>query len=121
MTGFDFTDVGPIFEAAGKMTGINVYKDEKNSDAYFGRSDNQALADQGVPAHTICVAFDYPDYHGVGDHWEKVDYANMAKVDKMVGLGLLMIANNTVEPKWNTTNPKTERYVKAWTDHHTGK
>ncbi|HZS49033.1 MAG TPA: M28 family peptidase [Blastocatellia bacterium] len=121
MTGFDFTDVGTIFQEAGKMTGINVYKHDRNSDAYFGRSDNQALADQGVPAHTICVAFDYPDYHGVGDHWDKVDCANMAKVDRMVGLGLLMIANNPIAPKWNTANPKTERYVKAWNDHHESK
>ena len=118
MTGFDFTDVGPIFQAAGKLTGINVYKHDKNSDAYFGRSDNQALADQGVPAHTICVAFDYPDYHGLGDHWEKVDYDNMEKVDRMVGLGLWMIANNPKEPKWNEANTKTERYVKAWKEHH---
>jgi len=120
MTGFDFTDVGPIFQAAGKLTGINVYKHDRNSDAYFGRSDNQALADQGVPAHTICVAFDYPDYHGLGDHWEKVDYANMEKVDRMVGLGLWMIANNPKEPQWNTANPKTQKYVEAWKQHHGG-
>jgi hypothetical protein len=24
--------------------------------------------------------FQYPDYHGVGDEWQKIDYANMAKV-----------------------------------------
>ncbi|MDX2031388.1 MAG: M20/M25/M40 family metallo-hydrolase [Blastocatellia bacterium] len=114
MTGFDFTDLGPIFKAAGEKTGIRVYKHEKNSDAFFPRSDNQALADAGVPAHTICVAFIFPDYHGVGDHWEKVDYENMARVDRMIGLALLTIANNPVAPKWNEENKKTEKYVKAW-------
>lgn len=118
MTGFDFSDVGTIFQKAGALTGINVYKHERNSDAYFGRSDNQALADQGVPAHTICVAFDYPDYHSVNDHFEKIDYANMAKVDRMVALGLLMIANNTEEPKWNAANTKTARYIDAWKKQH---
>jgi len=114
LTGFDFTDLGPIFKAAGEKTGITVYKHEKNSDAFFGRSDNQAMADAGIPAHTLCTAFVYPDYHAAGDHWEKVDYANMAKVNRMVALALLTIADNPEAPKWNEANPKTARYVGAW-------
>ena len=118
VTGFDFSDVGEIFKAAGDLVGIKVYKHLTKSDAYFGRSDNQALADQGVPAHTLGVAFEFPDYHKVGDHWDKVDYDNMAKVDRMVAVGLLMIANSANEPKWNETNPKAARYLKAWQAHH---
>ena len=98
------------------MTGVEVYKHATNSDSFFGRSDNQALADQGVPAHTLCVAFVYPDYHGLGDHWEKVDYGNMEKVDRMVALALIMIADSPEEPRWNEANPRTARYVKAWKD-----
>ncbi|MFY9556801.1 MAG: M28 family peptidase [Blastocatellia bacterium] len=118
LTGFDFSDVGMIMETAGKSTGITVYKHEQNSDSFFSRSDNQALADQGVPAHTLCTAFVYPDYHGAGDHWDKIDYANMEKVDRMIAVSLLLIANNPQAPKWNEANPKTARYVKAWNDHH---
>ena len=118
LTGFDYSDVGTILEAAGKLTGITVYKHEQNSDSFFARSDNQALADQGVPAHTLCTAFVYPDYHGAGDHWDKIDYSNMEKVDRMVALAIVMIANNSEAPKWNDANPKTARYVKAWNDHH---
>ena len=114
MTGFDFSDVGEIFQQAGALTGITVFKHPQNSDAFFGRSDNQALADQGVPAHTMCVAFVYPDYHGLGDHWDKVDYDNMARTNRMVAMGLVMIADNPVAPKWNEANPKTARYVEAW-------
>jgi hypothetical protein len=114
LTGFDYSDVGAILKEAGSQTGIRVYKHERNSDAYFGRSDNQALADQGVPAHTLCVAFSYADYHGVGDHWEKIDYANMEKVSRMVALAAVMIANNARAPKWNEANPKAARYLKAW-------
>jgi Peptidase family M28 len=119
MTGFDYSEVGTIFKAAGEMTGVNVYKHEQNSDSFFGRSDNQALADQGVPAHTLCTAFVYSDYHGLGDHWDKVDYNNMAKVNRMVALGLIMIANRSEEPKWNEANPKAARYVKAWKERRT--
>lgn len=114
LTGFDYTDVGPIFEKAGELTGIRVYKHPQNSDSFFGRSDNQALADQGVPAHTLCVAFIFPDYHQAGDHWDKINYPNLAKTNRMVALALLTIADNTAEPKWNEANAKTERYVKAW-------
>ena len=83
---------------------------------YFGRSDNQALADLGVPAHTLCVAFQYPDYHGAADHWDKVDYANMARIDRMVARALLALADDPVEPKWDETNPRAARYLKAWKD-----
>jgi hypothetical protein len=114
MTGFDYSDLGQIFKAAGELTDVTVYKHPTNSDSYFGRSDNQALADQGVPAHTLCVAYVYPDYHGVGDHWDKVDYENMAKVNRMVALGLIMVADSAEEPKWNEANSRTARYVKAW-------
>ncbi len=113
LTGFDYTDIGPIFRKAGELTGITVFKNEKNSDPYFARSDNQALADVGIPAHTLVVAYDFPDYHRPGDEWQKLDYANMAKVDRMVALGLLMIADNADAPKWNAANPLAERYAQA--------
>jgi hypothetical protein len=114
LTGFDFTDLGPIFKQAGELTGVNVYKHQTNSDSFFNRSDNQALADQGVPAHTLCVAFIFPDYHKAGDHWDKINYPNLAKTNRMVALALLMLADSTTEPKWNEANPKTARYVQAW-------
>jgi peptidase M28-like protein len=116
MTGFDFSNVGEIFKAAGDLVGVKVFKHPTKSDTYFGRSDNQALADLGVPAHTLSVAYEYPDYHRVGDHWDKIDYDNMAKVDRMIALGLVMIANNPIEPKWDEANPKAARYLKAWRD-----
>lgn len=114
MTGFDFSDIGPIFATAGKAVGVDISKHPRNSDAFFSRSDNQALADLGVPAHTLCVAYVYPDYHGVGDHWEKVDYPNTAKVLKGIALGLLTLADSKDEPRWNAQNEKATRYLKAW-------
>lgn len=113
ITGFDFSELPGILADAGKIAGVRVYKNEEASDAYFGRSDNQALADVGIPAHTLCVAFDYPDYHKVSDHWEKVDYENMAKVDRAVALALLQVASDAAPPKWNEANPKAKKYVDA--------
>jgi hypothetical protein len=118
MTGFDYTDLGATLNRAGALTGIKPYKHPRNSDAYFGRSDNQALADLGVPAHTLGVAFAFPDYHGAGDHWDKIDYANMARVARAVALTLLFVADNAQEPKWDEANPRTAKYVAAWKKLH---
>ena len=113
LTGFDYTDLPAVFRRAGEQTGIQVIKHEKNSDAYFTRSDNAAFAEAGVPATTLSVAYDYPDYHKAGDEWPKLDYENMARVDRTVALAALDIANNPQAPKWDASNPKTERFVKA--------
>ncbi len=113
LTGFDYTDLPAVFRRAGAQTGIQVIKHEKNSDSYFTRSDNAAFADAGVPSTTLSVAYDFPDYHKAGDEWPKLDYENMAKVDRTVALAALDIANNPQAPQWDASNPKTERFVKA--------
>ena len=76
------------------------------------------MADQGVPAHTLCVAFDFPDYHEAGDQWEKIDFENMARVDRMLALSIWTLADRAQEPRWNESNAKTELYVKAWRARH---
>jgi hypothetical protein len=60
------------------------------------------------------VAYVYPDYHQPGDHWEKIDFDNMARINRMIALALVMIADNAEAPKWNEANPKTVRYAQAW-------
>ena len=113
VTGFDYSDVVKFLERAGQQTNIKVYLDKEASDAYFTRSDNAALAEQGVPAHSLTVAFDYPDYHGLGDEWQKIDYDNMARVDRMIALGLINIADSLRAPQWNSQNAKTAPFREA--------
>jgi Zn-dependent M28 family amino/carboxypeptidase len=113
LTGFDYTDIAAIMARAGEQTGIKVTKHEKNSDSFFGRSDNATFADAGIPSTTLSVAYVYPDYHAVGDEWQKLDYANMAKVDVCVAVGIWDMANSEKAPEWNRENPKVARYVAA--------
>lgn len=113
VTGFDYSDVGTVLREAGAATGIRITKHPVNSDRYFAYSDNQALADLGVPAHTISVAYEYPDYHGAADTWDKIDYANMAAVDRTVALAVWTIANDARAPRWNAGNPKAAKYLEA--------
>ena len=113
LTGYQYSDVTKFLEQAGRETGIKVYEDKDASEEYFLRSDNEALARLGIPAHTIAVAYDFPDYHAVGDEWQKIDYENMAKVDRMIGLALVNLANSTTAPQWNAENPKTAPFREA--------
>jgi len=113
LTGYQYSDVTKFLEQAGHETGIKVYEDKEASEPYFLRSDNEALARLGIPAHTIAVAYDFPDYHAVGDEWQKIDYENMAKVDRMIGLAVMNLANSATAPQWNTENPKTAPFREA--------
>ena len=52
-------------------------------------------------AHTIAVAAEFSDYHALGDTWEKIDYANMARVDRGVAAGIVAVADDPAPPKWS--------------------
>jgi hypothetical protein len=113
LTGFDYSSLTGYVQRAGEATGIKLYKNAKASDDYFAASDNFSFAAAGVPAETLTVAFDYPDYHAVGDEWQKIDYDNMAKVDRAVALALFLMADSEQPVRWNESNPKTMPYVTA--------
>jgi Zn-dependent M28 family amino/carboxypeptidase len=117
VTGLDFSEVGSIIQNAGVLTGVNVWKHPVNSDKYFAFSDNQAFADQGVPAHTVSVVYSFPDYHQPGDDSDKIDYDNMAIINRTVAVAVSMIANNPQVPRWNAKNPKAKKYLDAWNSH----
>jgi Peptidase family M28 len=114
MTGYGYTDITAAFKMAGEATGVKIYKPENDGDDFFARSDNQSLADQGVPDTTILTTFEFPDYHNVGDEWNKLDYPNLEKVDRAITLTVMMIADDPQAPRWNEGNSKTRRYVEAW-------
>jgi hypothetical protein len=119
LTGFDYSELTRFVQDAGKSTGIKVYKDRNNSDPYFPDSDNFSLAEAGVPAETLAVAFEFPDYHAVGDEWQKIDYDNMAKVDRAVALATFLLADSARPVRWNESNPNTAPYVKVWEKRET--
>jgi Peptidase family M28 len=113
VTGFDFSSVTQILVNAGKQAGIAVTKVPGASDDYFNRSDNGPLARAGVPAHTISVTYEFPDYHAVGDESQKIDYDNMAQVDRGVAFAILKLASASKPPKWNEDYPAAKRYADA--------
>lgn len=118
LTGFAFSTLTDSFVQAGQALGVEVYDHPANSEPFFSRSDNVAFAAAGIPAHTLCVAYVYPDYHGRGDHWDKVDYDNMARIGRMTALGVWFLSDRTEPPAWNEDHPRTGRFVEAWRRLH---
>jgi Zn-dependent M28 family amino/carboxypeptidase len=112
LTGFDFTSLGALFERAGESYGIRVYQD-KRSDKYFRASDNYSFAKYGVPDNTLCAAFEFPDYHGLKDEWPKIDYSQMAQIDKLTAAVVWELANSKTAPSWNANNQKTKLFRDA--------
>jgi hypothetical protein len=113
-TGFTYSDLPSLFADAGKAVGVKVYDRNAGDDPYFARSDNLALAEAGIPSHTVAVALEFPDYHEVSDEWHKIDYNNMGMIDRMLGLGIISLANDPASPRWNESNQNTQKYLQAW-------
>ncbi len=112
LTGFDYTNLARLLADAGRPTGVTVDDDAGRSDRYFLESDNASFARAGVPSTTVAAALEYPDYHRVGDEWQKIDFSNMAHVDCTIAQAVFSAANAAQPPHWNESNPSTARYRK---------
>lgn len=113
VTGFDFSDMVPLLVDAGRRAGVTILKNKQASDLYFDRSDNGPIARVGIPAHTLSVTYEFPDYHAVGDEWQKIDYENMAKVDQAIGIAILRMAQAPTVPHWNEAYPAAKPFAEA--------
>lgn len=112
LTGFDYTTLGALFTRAGLALGMDVYKDEHSSQ-YFVASDNYSFAKYGVPDTTICTAFEFPDYHGLKDEWQKIDYPSMAMLDQIVATVAFTVADEKAPPEWSCNVARAARFRKA--------
>jgi hypothetical protein len=100
MTGYEFSELGPMMRKAGETRGVRFIEDPKNSRAFFLRSDNAAFANAGIPSATYSAAFEFPDYHGLGDEASKIDYENLALLTATIGDAVWTIANGATPPRW---------------------
>jgi hypothetical protein len=80
------------------------YDDPKDTNRFFFRSDHFHYAVNGIP---IAFWFDgvHEDYHGAGDHPDKIDYAKMEKVTRTILLTLLELTDLKDRPKVDKTLP----------------
>ena len=118
VTGYDYTDMGARLTASCRKAGIAAVMDKDASDPFFMRSDNRALAARGIPAHTVSVGYEDPEYHQANDEWQTVDYSNMTKVVKALVFATLDLANDSATPKWNPAKEQAKPYAEAWAKMH---
>ena len=97
--------------------GIETYS-HKQGDQLFGASDNLPLAVKGVPAHTLFVAGEYPEYHRPGDTADKLNYPNFAKVTNGIVAAVLALGSNMEEAQWNEGSPAAARFAAAYRELH---
>ena len=112
VTGYDLTDLPELVEPALERAGVKL-RNTKHNDEYFERSDNLPFAQAGIPAHTFVAALEYPDYHRPSDTWPKLNYDNMARLDRGLALAILAVADRPDAPKWKESK-KTRDYLEAW-------
>lgn len=74
-----------------------TYDDPNDPNRFFFRSDHFNYAQKGIP---IIFYFDgeHEDYHGRGDHWEKIDYQKMEKVTRTIYATMWELANAAERP-----------------------
>jgi len=116
--GQGYTTLAAGFASAAEATGVTIAAHPALGDEFFSRSDNFSLAERGIPAQTIAIPANFAEYHAVGDTWEKIDYANLARLDGMIALGLIRLADDSQPPQWNAGNPAVGEYREEWRRMH---
>ena len=101
-TGPSYSDLPAFHEGGGKAEGVKSYAEARRRIEFFERSDNYAFALAGIVAHTIGGSVRISRIiTRLGDEWQKIDYANMAKVDRGVAAGIVALANSPSTPHWS--------------------
>ena len=114
MTGFDFSDMTKsLVERRVASPASRSTRTRRTATRISRAATIRRWRTRCSRAHAVAWRSIIPDYHGVGDEWQKIDYANMAKVDRAVAVALLDLASDAPPPQWNASNPKTKAYVEA--------
>lgn len=104
LTGYDRSNLGPELAKHG----AHIVDDPHPKEHFFQRSDNYALARQGIIAQTISSFGLHKDYHQVSDEIRTIDFTHMANAINSVVEPIRWLANSDFKPTWNPGgNPQT--------------
>jgi hypothetical protein len=97
LTGFDLSNLGPELAKHG----AHLVNDPHPQEHFFQRSDNYALAKQGIIAHTVSSYGMHKDYHQPSDELSTIDFTHMTNaIASMVG-PIRWLVDSTWTPQWN--------------------
>jgi hypothetical protein len=96
LTGWDRSNLGPTLKAHGALLGPDPYPEQH----FFERSDNYALALQGVVAHTAAGWGTVPTYHQPDDDLAHLDVPFMTAAIQSLVEPLRWFADSDFRPEW---------------------
>jgi hypothetical protein len=96
LTGFDRSNLGPELAKHG----AKLVADPHPQQNFFQRSDNYALAKQGVVAHTVSSFGLHTDYHRPGDDIARIDFNHMEQAIHSMLEPVKWLANSDFKPAW---------------------
>ena len=97
LTGWERSNLGPALKEHGALLGPDPYPEQH----FFERSDNYALALQGVVAHTAAGWGTVPTYHQPNDDMAHLDLAFMTRAIQSLVEPVRWLANSDFRPQWN--------------------
>jgi Peptidase family M28 len=96
LTGFDRSNLGPELARHG----ARLVADPRPKQNFFQRSDNYALAEKGIVAHTVSSFGLHADYHRPSDDIAHLDFTHMEQaIQSMLG-PVKWLANSSFKPDW---------------------
>ena len=104
LTGWDRSNLGPTLREHGALLGPDPYPEQH----FFERSDNYALALQGVVAHTAAGWGTPPTYHQPSDDLAHLDLPFMTAAIQSLVEPVRWLADSEFKPEWNAGGRPTE-------------
>lgn len=96
LTGFERSNLGPELTKHG----AHLVSDPRPQQRFFERSDNFALAKQGIVAHTISSFGMHQDYHRPSDELSGIDFPFMTGAIQSLLGPIRWLANTDWKPEW---------------------
>ncbi|MFN2599237.1 MAG: M20/M25/M40 family metallo-hydrolase [Pyrinomonadaceae bacterium] len=96
LTGYERSNLG----AELAKHGANLVADPHPEQQFFRRSDNYALARQGVVAHTVSSFGLHPEYHQPGDDLAHLDIAHMTRAINSMVEPVRWLVDTDFKPAW---------------------
>lgn len=96
LTGFERSDLGPELAKHG----AHLVADPHPKEQFFRRSDNYALALQGVVAQTVSSFGLHTDYHHPSDELRTIDFDHMITAIASMEQPVVWLSNTKWKPTW---------------------
>ena len=84
------------------------YNDPSDTNSFYTRSDHYAYAAKGVPIAFFFTGT-HPDYHGAGDHADKILYPKLARITQMVYQAGYNVADSPASLERDNQGPRAGR------------